>query len=63
MRKDGNNMINPIELKTFNINRRKIYEIHYKNNVIFSSTSVKELTNFAQKKIDEGYYLRYVPKI
>jgi len=56
-------MINPIELKTFNINRRKIYEIHYKNNVIFSSTSVKELTNFAQKKIDEGYYLRYVPKI
>jgi len=56
-------MIKPIELKTVNINRQKIYEIYFKGDVIFSSTSVKETTKFAQKKIDEGYYLRYVPKI
>ena len=56
-------MFEPIELKTYYINRQKIYEIYFNGDVIFSSTSVKELTNFAQKKIDEGYYLRYVPKI
>ena len=55
-------MIKPIELKTVNINRQKIYEIYFKGDVIFSSTNVKELTKFAQKKINEGYYLRYVPQ-
>jgi len=56
-------MIKPIELKTYIKKRKKIYEIYFKGDVIFSSTNVKETTNFAQKKIDEGYYLRYVPKI
>jgi len=56
-------MIKPIELKTYIKKRKKVYDIYYKDNVIFSSTNLKETTNFAQKKVDEGYYLRYVPTI
>jgi len=55
-------MIKPIVLKTYMKKRKKVYEISYKKEIIFSSANVKEITKFAQKKIDEGYYLRYVPQ-
>ena len=60
-KKRENIMIKPIVLKIIKNGRAKIYEMSYKDTVIFSSTSVEETTKYAQKKISEGYYLSYKP--
>ena len=56
-------MINPIVLKIIAKDRKKLYEMYYKDTVIFSSSDVEKTTEYAKKKIAEGYYIKYSPSI